>query len=306
MTKTERRNWIVALIVAFVLGFLLAWYLLRQQQHQAGCPRRADDGAPVAMNGASQGHGAPGAGSPTKLGAPGSGTAERKGGGSTTVLEGGGGAGGSGGGGDGDLQGGHPWEAHGKDQKFDGSSHGSDDKLDGGGTARGDIDGKGAGEGRQTPPQEARTARSEGPGTLYKEPGGPGGTGGTPDKAQPEAGVAAPDGVTASDFRYDKSALPRYPNGVTAVESGTALPAGAQQDPNTSISAFLTTDDPQTVAAWYQAHLPQDWKEVNLGALNMFWPPDRKADPRTVWILLDDKTHKTATLLWKAKKNAAP
>jgi len=25
MTKTERRNWIVALIVAFVLGFLLAW-----------------------------------------------------------------------------------------------------------------------------------------------------------------------------------------------------------------------------------------------------------------------------------------
>jgi hypothetical protein len=36
----------------------------------------------------------------------------------------------------------------------------------------------------------------------------------------------------------------------------------------------------------------------------MFWPPDRKADPRSVWILVDPKTNQTGAILWKPKQGA--
>ena len=49
-------------------------------------------------------------------------------------------------------------------------------------------------------------------------------------------------------------------------------------------------------------HLPANWSQVNLGQLTMFWPPDRKADTRTVWVIVDPKTSQTAALLWKGKK----
>jgi hypothetical protein len=63
----------------------------------------------------------------------------------------------------------------------------------------------------------------------------------------------------------------------------------------------MTKDDLPTVAAWYHDHLPSDWSEQNLGQMAMFWPPDRKADPRTVWLVVDPKTGQTGAILWKAK-----
>lgn len=307
MTKKERRNWIVALFVAFVLGFLLAWYLLRQHAHQSGCPARSDNGPPVSMSGSGTGHGAPGAGSPVKLGSPDSGTADRTGNSRTTTAEGGGGAQGAGKGGDGALEGGDPWQAHGSDQKFDGKSDARGNAPAGGEDADGDLTGMASGEGKKLPPsQQTPVARPEGPGTLYQENGGKLDTGSPGAAAHPGESVATADTVVAKDLRYDTSELPRYPNAVTSLASGTALPKGAPTpDPNLSVSAIVTTDDPQTVAAWYHTQLPSDWTEMNLGALTVFWPPDRKADPRTVWIVLDDKTKKTAALLWKSKEKPA-
>ena len=74
---SHRKRWIAGLIAAFILGFLLAWFLKK-------CPQQSPSGG-AASGGAMTGGGAPGAkGSPAKLG-QGSGT-------------GGGGGGGGGGG----------------------------------------------------------------------------------------------------------------------------------------------------------------------------------------------------------------
>ena len=74
-------------------------------------------------------------------------------------------------------------------------------------------------------------------------------------------------------------------------------------DPNLSVSTILTTDDLPKVAAWYHDHLP-GWSEQNLGQMAMFWPPDRKADPRTLWLVVDPKTGQTGAILWKPSKKA--
>ena len=69
------------------------------------------------------------------------------------------------------------------------------------------------------------------------------------------------------------------------------------------MSEILTTDGPQTVSAFgITITSPANWNEVNVGQLIMFWPPDRKADTRTVWVIVDPKTSQTAALLWKGKK----
>jgi hypothetical protein len=49
-----------------------------------------------------------------------------------------------------------------------------------------------------------------------------------------------------------------------------------------------------------RSHQPRSASRVT-----MIWPPDRKADPRSVWILVDPKTNQTGAILWKPKQ-AAP
>ncbi|HKS91330.1 MAG TPA: hypothetical protein VJQ83_05325 [Tepidiformaceae bacterium] len=307
MTRKERHRWFMALIVAFALGFLLACYLLPHQVLRASCPRPDDHGPLLSMNGSTSGHGSEGRGSPEKIGSPGEGTGHHTGRPNAAPVEGGGGARGSGGGGDGDLGGGKQWQAHGEEQTFDGKSGPSDKAPVGDGDGSGEAKDGTGGEATQSPSQQARATRTDGPGSLHKESGGAVDTGTLPPAAGSSMSSPAANVVVAPDLRYDTSDLPRYPNAVTKVGSGTALPKGAPAaDPNMSVSAILTSDDPQAVAAWYHAHLPQDWTQMNLGGLTVFWPPDRKADPRTVWIILDDKTNQTAALLWKPKKKPAP
>ncbi len=305
MSRRERRRWIVALIIAFVLGFLLAWYQLHQQP--PGCTKRAatQEGGQQASHGSSGSRGAPDKGSPVHLGAPDSGTSDRKGSSSTSPAEGGGGGGGKGAGGDGDLGGGHKWQAHGDDETFSGKSGSSADKAADGSDATGDApDGSGKDD-KLAPPAHGKPPEQQmGTGLVPQGPGGEGTTGVAPPPLDlPNVTKPGSDGVRALDFRYDSSGLPRYANAVTKVGSGTGLLPGTKTaDPNASVSEILTTDPPQTVAAWYHERLPANWSEVNVGQLIMFWPPDRKADPRTVWIIVDPKTSQTAAVLWKTKK----
>ena len=305
MSRRERRRWIVALIIAFVLGFLLAWYQLHQQP--PGCTKRAatQEGGQQASHGSSGSRGAPDKGSPVHLGAPDSGTSDRKGSSSTSPAEGGGGGGGKGAGGDGDLGGGHKWQAHGDDETFSGKSGSSADKAADGSDATGDApDGSGKDDKLAPPAQGKPPEQQMGTGLVPQGPGGEGTTGVAPPPLDlPNVTKPGSDGVRALDFRYDSSGLPRYANAVTKVGSGTGLLPGTKTaDPNASVSEILTTDPPQTVAAWYHERLPANWSEVNVGQLIMFWPPDRKADPRTVWIIVDPKTSQTAAVLWKTKK----
>jgi len=70
---SHRKRWIAGLIVAFILGFLLAWFLKK-------CPQQSPSGG-AGSGGAMTGGGAPGAkGSPQKVG-KGSGTGAGGGGG---------------------------------------------------------------------------------------------------------------------------------------------------------------------------------------------------------------------------------
>ena len=308
MSRHERRRWLVALIIAFVLGFLLAWYLLHRQP--PGCPKTAatEGGEQQRSHGSSGSPGAPEKGSPVHLGAPGSGTSDRKGSSEQTPADGGGGAAGKGAGGDGDLAGGHPWEAHGDDETFSGKSGAGADKPADGGDASGDApDGAGK-DGTVLPPSQGKPpVQAMTAGTVPHGPGGAGDTGVAPPAVDlPNVNTPGSNAVQALDFRYDSSGLPRYANAVTKVGSGTGLLPGTKTpDPNGSVSEILTTDPPQTVAAWYHEHLPANWSEVNIGQLIMFWPPDRKTDPRTVWILVDPKTSQTAAVLWKSRPQPA-
>jgi hypothetical protein len=305
ITRKERRNWLVAMIVAFVLGFLLAWYLLHKGPPR--CPNPADVAGRQAAQGDSGGHGAPVRGSPVHLGAPDSGTADRKGSGDPTNANGGGGAAGKGAGGDGDLGGGHPWQTHGGDESHGVGSSIVADKSPDGSDATGEGPDGGGPDGKQSPPAQAQKGAQ--PMTAGPVPHGSGGSadiGAAPTGSQPDTTPPGSDAVVARDFRYDKSDLPRYPNAVTKVGSGTSLPQGSPTpNPDVSVSEILSTDGPQTVAAWYHEHLPPNWNRMNLGELTMFWPPDRKADPRSVWILVDPKSNQTAAILWKPKQ-AAP
>jgi len=307
LNRRERRRWIVALIIAFALGFLLAWYLLHKQLPPCTKAAATQEGGKQASQGSSGNHGAPDKGSPVHLGAPDSGPADHKGSGSPSPAGDGGGGGGKGAGGDGDLGGGPKWQAHGDDQTFSGKSGSGADKPTDGADASGDAPDGGGKDGKLAPPAQGKPPVQQGAEGAVPLGGGAGSTGTAgPPLELPNVTKPGSEGVQALDFRYDSSGLPRYANAVTKVGSGTGLLPGTKTpDPNASVSEILSTDPPQTVAAWYHEHLPANWSEVNVGQLIMFWPPDRKADPRTVWIIVDPKTSQTAAVLWKSKPQAA-
>jgi hypothetical protein len=306
MDRRVRRRWIIALVVAFALGFLLAWYLLHRNAPPNCAQSLADNGAPQAAKGNSGSHGAPGKGSAVKLGAPGDGDSSRRPSNGTTTADGGGGAAGKGGPGDGDLGHGTPWRAKGDAPDANGSSNSAGTADTGDPDASGDLRGSGGGDAKIAPPQELHGALPQ-LGTGSPPPLGSGTAAegeAAPTPAPGSTGTPVPDPLVAKDLRYDKSELPRYPNAVTQSASATPLLNGPKPaDPNLSVSTILTTDDLPKVAAWYHDHLP-GWSEQNLGQMAMFWPPDRKADPRTLWLVVDPKTGQTGAILWKPSKKA--
>ncbi len=303
ISQRERRRWMVALLLAFVLGFLLAWFRLHTSPSNCRTSS-SDSGSPQAASGSAGSHGAPDKGSGVKLGAPGEGDATRKRGAGTTVADGGGGAAGKGAPGDGDFRGGTPWKADGDvENNGSGISHATDSPADGSDGSK-DMRGGGGDDVNPTPPQNMNAGAPQ-QGSDAPKAGGAGnldGDASPPTSIAGSTGGPAPDAVMAKDLRYDKSGLPRYPNSVTTTASGMPALAGRSTDPNVSISALMTKDDLPTVAAWYHEHLPGGWVEQNLGQMAMFWPPDRKADPRTLWLVVDPRTGQTGVLLWKAKK----
>lgn len=81
-TLVRKRNdgWLAAIVIAFILGFLLAWWLLRQPPAaKPVCPQSSQpataSAARTAQNGGGGEHGAPGKGSPAELNGGGKGPA---------------------------------------------------------------------------------------------------------------------------------------------------------------------------------------------------------------------------------------
>ena len=111
-------GWLAAIIVAFILGFLLAWWLLRQQPvAKPTCPQSSQpataSAAQTAQNGGGGKHGAPGKGSPAGVNGAGRGNNEVIGNGAP-ADSGAGTPAGAGGNGSGKVSGGGSFDVSGK------------------------------------------------------------------------------------------------------------------------------------------------------------------------------------------------
>ncbi len=85
------------------------------------------------------------------------------------------------------------------------------------------------------------------------------------------SGNTAPSNVlTARDFRYDKTNLPRYPDSVTSVASAISYPPGGRTDTYATSAGIVTSSPFDTVVDWYRKNLPPGWQSTSvsdLGAL---------------------------------------
>ena len=137
--------------------------------------------------------------------------------------------------------------------------------------------------------------------------------------------------VSARDFRYDRTGLPRYPTAVQGVASALTTRPQAPTDYRTT-AVIVTASSFGDVVSWYQAQLPSGWTNQSTGdfarlanalsadsfkamlsgkpapapaapaaprvALAMFSPPPGTPDERAIMIVQRDG--KPVTVLMKA------
>lgn len=268
----------LAASAAFILGFVLAWWLRRSPLTAPACAQTRQSVTGIQSSpgagGGMHGGGVPGTGSPVKLGTLGGGSGSLSGSGAAVTGNGAGTPPGGGGSGDGELPGGGLNNGAGHTV-----ANGSAGTANGG-VGNGDMDSGGgdgrapSGNDRALPPPAAASATA--PNGIQPVTAS---SGATPPSATPGTPLAvdasAPGGriATALDYRYDRSGLPHYPNAVK-VASGTdaaaAAAAAGSAGRNFSVTEILTDDAPDAVAAWYHQHLPAGWTELSMpGAMAM-------------------------------------
>ena len=254
----------VAVALSFVVGFVLAPHGVRQSVAPACTPGAADagDNKATAHGGGKRGGAPAAAGAPSTPGLGSTGTGRVIGSPGSLSGEASGAPPGGGGTGDGDVSGGGTSDASGTTVAKGGAGtiSGGDD-ADGGGDSSGHGRVK-LGDGTSQPDAPPPTAESD----LKTAPPPPGMTDGpalAPGLDLPALPHASGDRVVgAKDYRYDRTGLPRYPSAVDRVASSMVLPPGtAISDQRANAAATLTRDAPETVTAWYRAHLPAGWVE---------------------------------------------
>lgn len=213
-----------ALLLAFVIGFLLAWFLKK-------CPQPGGGGGGGGTGSSVSGGGGTGEkGSPNKLG------------------QGSGGPGGGGGGGGGasaPVAGG----------AINGSGNGDGD------VASGDAPSGKPGTG-DDPGGEMKTGENVAGDLLIKSAEGKLDGKGTMGDTAP-AGPPPPNLLSAHDFTYDSTGLPRYSNAVTGVASG--LSTDTVRHKKSSVAAIVTTDSFDKVVDWYKSQMPAGWHASVIG-----------------------------------------
>jgi hypothetical protein len=73
--------------------------------------------------------------------------------------------------------------------------------------------------------------------------------------------------LTAHDFRYDKTNLPRYPDSVTAMASAISYPPGDRTDIYGTSSGIVTSSSFDSVVDWYGKNLPPGWHATTISDL---------------------------------------
>ena len=144
-----------------------------------------------------------------------------------------------------------------KGRGYNGDAAGAAGSASGGGGGGGNTDPNSGGKLKSQDAEDAlRTAVIRG--ATGDSPDGSG-----RDVAPPE--TATGKVLTAADFSYDKTGLPRYAGAVQGVESALVY-SDARDTAHYGTSAGIVTGDSfDTVVAWYKAQLPQGWQSEEIG-----------------------------------------
>lgn len=270
--KKDRRWlwWVLALILVFILGFLLGKMLAPK------CPQCPAVGAGSGGGGGGRGGGGGGGGG-------GSGGAGGGGGGGDGAANGAGsGGGGGGGGGPGGGGGGGGPEAKNQDLK---GGNPLDQKPE-----DGEPPGPGNGKKQPTGPDDPQP-----PGTLSDADVAAGDltklTAGKPltlgdDDDKPGDGSPPMKSFTAHDFTYDKTGLPHYPDAVTGVVSSITYDVPNRTDTYRTGAGIVTTSSFDTVVAWYQKNLPGGWQSSTVGDFGRLGAQAKQLSPENIMKML--------------------
>jgi hypothetical protein len=159
---------------------------------------------------------------------------------------------------EGDVKSGGVGDAHGTTKSGGGRGAGGGGGDDDGGGANSRGSGEAFGSGKSPADSDAKgslgSAVTHG---LLSDTSGLGGS-----SANEQIGPTV-DTVTAPNFTYDLTGLPRYAN-VTRSMSGLSTRKDIPADTGT-VAAMLTTDSFDSVATWYHAHVPPGWHETKMG-----------------------------------------
>jgi len=263
--------WILALILFFALGFWLGRLMAPKCPH---CP------APPTLGpgGAGGGGGGGGGGGHTGTHTGGKGDPDKGGGGGASgggrVLGDGGRVDSSGGGG------GSAGSGQGKgDMSGDGHSsangivvgHGNDSSAVG---ANGPDDSGGGGGGGKAKPSDSPNDPGIDPEAKKTELSVAGLAAGAPladssgNAPEAQGKLASVQLLSARDFTYDKTGLPRYPVANTAVFSAMSYNVPGRTDSYGSSAGIVTGSAFDDVVAWYRKSLPPGWSSSTIGDLN--------------------------------------
>ncbi len=264
--KSRKWPWILALILVFLLGF---WLGHRMAPKCPPCPTPAAGNGAGGGGGGGGGHsgagGGGGKGNPDKGGGGGDGgTGRVLGDGGRVNSSGGGGAAGSGQG-TGDMQGGGRGGGDGTTagHGHDGSAQGASGGDDGGGGQGGKSN---LGDSPNSPGTDPE-AKQIAAGVFRLAAGGPLSPDGlnAPQSQGKDVSVKV---LSAPDFTYDKTGLPRYPEANQAVASALSYDVPGRTDTYGSSSGIVTAGAFDDVVGWYRKNLPPGWSDSTVGDLN--------------------------------------
>jgi hypothetical protein len=249
--KPRRWPWLLALVVLFALGFWLGRLLAPK------CPLRPAPAAGTGGGGGGGGSGGGGGGGRVGVGPDAKGDPDKGGGaggsGTGRVLGSGGSVDGSGGGNGTTVGQGHDGSAVG--------AQGADD------SAGADSSGKSRLDGGNGPDGDPDTKKSVETGVWRPAAGAPlsDSSGDTPQSNPKDATVKV---LSAHDFTYDRTGLPRYPDANQAIFSALSYDAPGRTDSYGSASGIVTGSAFDEVVAWYHKSLPGGWSNTTLSDLN--------------------------------------
>jgi hypothetical protein len=298
-TEPTRKNrkwpWILALILLFALGFWLGRLMAPKCPPCPAPPTAGAGGRAGVAGGGGGGRGSPGDGA-SEHGHGGAGqvdgTARLHGDGGSAEGSGGPGSAGSGTG-DGDMTGGGKASvngdvsAHGGKAKPEVGANGSDDN--GGGTG-----GKGNPGDSPNGPDSDPDAKKRTEAGVWRLAAGAPLSANSVDVPQTNGKDTSVKVLSAPDFRYDKTGLPRYPDANTAVSSAMSYDVEGRTDQYHSSSGILTNGSFDDVVSWYRKNLPPGWSNSTISDLNRLGAVAQQLSPDKIMQMMAAQSDATA------------